>query len=58
MQYLLDFLRDKRGKQQVDLLGDALQQFFQTGEAYRRDQENLNDLNNVMLSWSEKSRRP
>eukprot|EP00435_Cladocopium_sp_Y103_P063867 s1251_g25.t1 len=43
VQYLLDFLRDKRGKQQVDLLGDALQQYFQSGEATRKDMENLND---------------
>ena len=43
VQYLLDFLRDKRGKQHVDVLGDALQQYFQSGEASRKDMENLND---------------
>ena len=41
--HLLDFLRDRRGKQQVDLLGDALQQYFQTADAFRREGENLND---------------
>ena len=43
VQYLLEFLRDKRGKQHVDLLGDALQQYFQSGEATRKDMESLND---------------
>lgn len=43
VSYLLDFLKEKRGKQEVDLLGDALQQYFQTNEVIRREGENLND---------------
>ena len=42
-QYLLQYLRDKRGKQHVDQLGDALGKYFQSGEAYRREGENLAD---------------
>ena len=41
--YLLDFLRQKCGKQHVDLLGDALEQYFEKGDAVRRDGETLND---------------
>lgn len=44
VNYLLDYLKDKRGKQEVDLLGDALQQYFQTQDSTRKDQENLNDF--------------
>ena len=42
-EYLLQFLREKRGKQQVDLLGDALGKYFQSGEAVRKDAESLSD---------------
>ena len=42
--YLLEFLREKRGKQHVDLLGDALQQYFQSNESTRKDMESLNDF--------------
>ena len=42
-QYLLQYLRDKRGKQHVDLLGDALGKYFQSGDAIRKDAENLAD---------------
>ena len=42
-EYLLQFLREKRGKQQVDLLGDALGKCFQPGEAVREDAESLSD---------------
>ena len=42
-EYLLQFLREKRGKQQVDLLGDALGKCFQPGEAVRKDAESLSD---------------
>ena len=42
--YLLKFLKEKRGKQDVDVLGDALGRYFQSGEAVRRDGENLSDF--------------
>lgn len=42
-EYLLDYLRGRRGKQEVDLLGDSLQQYFQSGDAVRREGESLND---------------
>lgn len=45
--YLLEFLREVRGKrvkQEVDLLGVAFSQYFQTTESMRRDRENLNDV--------------
>ena len=41
--YLLQFLREKRGKQQVNLLGDALGKYVQSGEAVRKDAESLSD---------------
>ena len=44
VEYLLEYLKGKRGKQEVDLLGDALEHYFQTGEAVRRDGESLNDF--------------
>ena len=44
VEFLLEWLQDRRGKVEVDLLGDALQQYFQSGEAGRRDGENLNDF--------------
>ena len=34
----------KRGKQEVDLLGDSLEAYFQSGEAVRREGENINDF--------------
>ena len=43
VEYLLKFLRDRRGKEHVDLLGDAFHQYFQTGDAVRREGENLTD---------------
>ena len=43
LDYLLEFLKRKRGKQQVDMLGEALGRFFQSNEATRREKENLND---------------
>ena len=44
VEYLLEYLKAKRGKQEVDLLGDALEHYFQTGEAVRREGECLNDF--------------
>ena len=43
LEYLLTFLKGKRGKQQVDILGEAFEKFFQSGDAIRRDRENLTD---------------
>ena len=43
-QYLLKFLKEKRGKQDVDVLGDALGRYFQSGEAVRKEGENLSDF--------------
>ena len=37
------FLQEKRGKQEVDLLGDALRKYFQSTEAQRREGETLAD---------------
>lgn len=51
VEYLLTFLKDRRGKQEVDLLGDALQQYFQSVEVYRRDGENLNDFEQRHASY-------
>ena len=42
--YLLKFLQEKRGKQEVDLLGDALGKYFQSVDAHRRDGEALADF--------------
>ena len=44
VEVLLEHLRAKRGKQQVDLLGDALEKYFQLGDAMRKDGESLNDF--------------
>ena len=44
VEFLLEHLRAKRGKQQVDLLGDALEKYFQLGDAMRKDGESLNDF--------------
>ena len=44
LDYLLTFLQSKRGKQQVDVLGEAFEKYFQSGEAIRHDKENLNDF--------------
>lgn len=44
VEYLSKYLKERRGKEEVDLLGDALQQYFQSQEVYRRDGENLNDF--------------
>lgn len=42
-QYLLKYLATTRGKEKVDLLGDAFQEFFVKKEIYRKDQEEFND---------------
>ena len=44
LEYLLEFLKGKRGKQQVDILGEAFEKYFQSGEVVRKDKENLNDF--------------
>ena len=43
-EYLLEYLRTKRGKEQVDLLGDALEKYFSSGESHRRDGKNMADF--------------
>lgn len=42
-KYLLQFLEKKRGKEKVDLLGDAFTEFFIRREDQRRDGEELSD---------------
>ena len=44
LDYLLGFLKKKRGKQQVDVLGEAFEKYFQSNDVMRREQENLNDF--------------
>ena len=44
VEYLLKFLKERRGKQEVDLLGDSLQQYFQNPDCFRKEGENLNDF--------------
>jgi hypothetical protein len=46
VEYLLKFLKERRGKQEVDLLGDSLQQYFQNPDCFRKEGENLNDFSN------------
>ena len=43
LDYLLSFLKEKRGKQQVDILGEAFEKYFQSSDVLRRDKESLND---------------
>ena len=43
LDYLLEFLKTKRGKQQVDILGKAFEKYFQSNDVVRQDKENLND---------------
>ena len=43
VDYLLTYLKQKRGKQQVDILGEAFEKYFQSSEVVRQDKENLND---------------
>ena len=44
LEYLLDFLKQKRGKQQVDVLGEAFEKYFQSPEVIRHDKESLNEI--------------
>ena len=44
LDYLLAFLKKTRGKQQVDMLGEALRRYFQSADVTRRDHECLNDF--------------
>ena len=52
LDYLLTFLRQKRGKQQVDILGEAFEKYFQTGEVLRRDKECLNDYEQRLSTFT------
>ena len=42
-KYLLSFLEKTHGKEKIDLLGEALQEFFVKKDVYRRDFEELSD---------------
>ena len=44
LDYLLEYLKEKRGRQKVDVLGEALEKYFTSGDAVRQDRENLNDF--------------
>ncbi|CAE7718634.1 unnamed protein product [Symbiodinium sp. CCMP2592] len=52
LQYLLDYLKGKRGKQQVDILGEAFEKYFQSGEVMRRDKETLNDYEQRLTNFT------
>ena len=44
LSYLLDYLKQRRGKQHVDVLGEAFEKYFQSSEVTRQERENLNDF--------------
>ncbi|CAL1141395.1 unnamed protein product, partial [Cladocopium goreaui] len=44
VNYLLSYLEEKRGRQKVDVLGDALGVYFQKSEIVRKDGEVWNDF--------------
>ena len=44
LDYLLQFLKAKRGKQQVDILGEAFEKYFNSGDAIRLEKETLTRL--------------
>ena len=44
LEYLLEFLKQKRGKQQVDILGEAFEKYFASPDVIRQDKEVLNDF--------------
>ena len=44
LDYLLNYLKEKRGRQKVDVLGEALEKYFASGDAVRHDRENLHDF--------------
>ena len=44
LTYLLDDLKQHRGKQQVDVLREAFEKYFQSSEVTRHERENLNDF--------------
>jgi hypothetical protein len=43
-QYFLRFLEKTRGREKVDLLGDAFNEFFVRKEVYRKDGEELSEI--------------
>ena len=49
LDYLLEYLKEKRGRQKVDILGEALEKYFASGDAVRHDRENLNDFEQRIL---------
>ena len=42
-KYLLEYLEKSRGKEKVDILGDAFQEFFVKRDCYRKDGEEMAD---------------
>ncbi|CAE7745408.1 unnamed protein product, partial [Symbiodinium sp. CCMP2456] len=52
LEYLLTYLKGKRGKQQVDILGEAFEKYFQSGEVMRRDKETLNDYEQRLTNFT------
>ena len=52
LDYLLGFLRQKGGKKQVDILGEAFEKYFQNAEVLREDKECLNDCEQRMSTFT------
>ena len=52
LDYLLGYLRQKRGKQQVDILGEAFEKYFQSPEVVRRDKDSLNDYEHRLAAFT------
>ena len=44
LEYILEFLKQKRGRRQVDILGEAFEKYFSSAEVIRQDKEVLNDF--------------
>lgn len=43
-EYLLNYLKDRRGRTQIDVLGDTFSEFFIKKENYRRDGEEVHEF--------------
>ena len=52
LDYLFGYLKQKRGKQQVDILGEAFEKYFQSPEVVRRDKESLNDYEQRLAAFT------
>ena len=57
LTYLLDFLKKRRGKQQVDVLGEPFEKYFQSSEVTRRDKESLNDFEQRLAVYTRDIKR-